>query len=167
MFSHMLKIFFVCCFACVIFSPLALGADGEQIKISSEALHDLQSQDTLESFKTRRDLKNERLRQQILQAQPMFRNGTTNLAKAVVDRKVMIARQQEFLSDELHKGVDKLYQKAVKEYEQKQFAASQRDFAEVERLIPNFRETRDYLEKLKAFIAVGKDTHVNGQGDKK
>lgn len=164
MSSHISKIFLACCVVCVCFSKPALGAGTPQVQAN---LQDLQSQDTFESFKTRRALKNTQLRQQIVQAQPIFSNVKTDLGKAVVERKVMIARQQEFLADELHKGVDKLYQKAVKEYDQKQFVASQRDFTEVERLIANFRETRDYLEKLKAFIAAGKDTLVNVQGDKK
>ncbi len=167
MFSHISKLFFVCFIACFSFSKLALAADLEQAKMSPQDPHDLQSQDTFESFKSRRALKNSQLRQQIAQTQPIFSNVKTDLGKAVVDRKVMIARQQEFLTNELHKGVDKLYQKAVKEYDQKKFAASQRDFAEVERLVANFRETRDYLEKLKAFIAARKDLQVNVQGDKK
>ncbi len=165
--SHISKIFLVCCVACFSFSKPALGAGTQQVQMSPQNPHDLQSQDTFESFKTRRALKNTQLRQQIVQTQPIFSNVKTDLGKAVVDRKVMIARQQEFLANELQKGVDKLYQKAVKEYDQKQFAASQRDFTEVERLVANFRETRDYLEKLKAFITAGKDALVNVQGDQK
>ncbi len=131
-------------FICPVFAKVS-----KQMQVSAQYFDDLQPQDTIESFKARYDLNTRHLHEQAYQHLPLSRNKQTDLAKAVVKRKVMIIRERQFLNAEFQKGIENLYQNAVVQYTQKQFSASQKGFEEIERLSADYKQTRNYLEKLK------------------
>lgn len=116
-----------------------------------EAAHyydDLTGEGSLNDVKTKWKLDIQRLREAILKSHESLQRDDSDLAKAVIDHKVKIAREREFLSGEFDAGVADLYQKAVGEYQQKQFMVSLSTFEEVESLSPDFKDTRKYLQKL-------------------
>lgn len=145
--------------------PVFAGDRGETVSLR-EYFVDLQPGDTSESFKARRDLNLKRLREQILKSQPLQKNRQTSLTKAVVDRKIMIIQERQFLDNELYQGVASLYQKAVLKFDQGRFSASQKDFETIETLWPDYKQTRDYLQRLKV-VTAGLSLKKNTQGDKK
>ncbi len=166
MLNYFLKILLVSFVSFLGLISPAFAKVSRQIQSSAEYFDDLQLQDTRESFKARRDLNIVHLHEQIFQKQPSLRNMQTDLAKAVVKRKVMIIQEREFLSTEFQKGIENLYQNAVVRYTQKNFSASQKDFEEIERLVGDYKQTRNYLEKLKGMTS-GLLPSQNIQGAKK
>lgn len=158
-----LNVFFVMGLGLV--GPVFAGPAVETVSLQQYFV-DLQPGDTSESFKARRDLNLKRLREQILQSQPLQKNRQTPLAKAVVDRKIMIIQEREFLDNELYRGVASLYQKAVLKFDQQRFSACQKDFETIETLWPDYKQTRVYLQKLKVMTA-SLSLKENAQGDKK
>ena len=148
MFNYCLKVLFVF-FVTVLGSICpAFAVVRQQMDASARYFDDLQEQDTLDGYKIKRDLRTQQIREQILKTRLRLGNNRSDLAKAVLERKVMIAREREFLVGEFEKGVASLYQKALEAYAHKQFLVSQKDFMEVEKLFPDYQETRLYLKKL-------------------
>ncbi len=148
MFNYCLKILLVSFITLLGFICPAFAVVRQKMDASAQYFDDLQEQDTLESYKIRRDLNKRRIREKIVETHLKLKHDRSDLAKAVLERKVMIVREREFLVSEFEKGVDTLYQKAVEAYVHKQFLVSQKDFTEVEKLFPSYRDTRQYLEKL-------------------
>ncbi len=126
----------------------AFAAVRQVMDTSAQYFDDIQPSDTLASLKARRDLNTQRLRQEILQNYPNLKNNETDFAKALIERKIRIARERVFLNRELQKGVEDLYRDAVEKYAQKKFSASQKDFVHIQGLCANYKETRNYLQKL-------------------
>jgi hypothetical protein len=148
MFNYCLKMLLVFFITLLGFICPAFAVVRQQMDASAQYFDDLQEQDTSESYKIRRDLNTQRIREKIAETHFKLKHDRSDLAKAVFERKVMIVREREFLLSEFEKGVDTLYQKAVEAYANKQFLVSQRNFTEVEKLFPSYRDTRQYLEKL-------------------
>ncbi len=140
----------------VVFALMLLGwvcpglADVKQgMDAAGRYFDDLQGPDTLESFKARRDLNARQVREAIFQTHRVLRDDPSDLAKAVVERKIKIVRENRFLETELGKGVEILYRKAMEQCLQKQLSACEKNLLEVEMFYPNYKETRDYLNRLK------------------
>ncbi|MCB9757469.1 MAG: hypothetical protein H6753_03485 [Candidatus Omnitrophica bacterium] len=148
MFNYCLKVLIVSFITFLGFICPAFAVVRQQMDASAQYFDDLQDQDTLESYKVKHDFNTQRIREKILQTRLKLKRDRSDLAKAVIERKVRIVREREFLVNEFEKGVDRLYQKAVEAFEHKQYLICQKDLAEVEKLLPNYLDTRQYLEKL-------------------
>ena len=98
--------------------------------------------------KEERDAETRRIFKEILAEHPEYKEDSTGLADAVLERKIELVREREFLQTEFDSGVDKLYEKALTKYQNKSFKESKKDFVEVEKLAPNYKSTRNYLKKL-------------------
>lgn len=103
----------------------------------------------LKDFKQGHDDQGQRIREQILKEQPVYRQDHDGLEDAIVERKVKIVRQREFLMTEFEKGVEAQYQTGVRLFNQKEYARSQDSFSGLEKMAPNYKDTRTYLKKLK------------------
>ncbi len=95
-----------------------------------------------------RDADTRRIFKEVLTEHPEYKEDHTGLADAVMERKIKIVREREFLQTEFDRGVEKLYQKALANYGNKALKASKDDFVEVEKLAPNYKSVRKYLKLL-------------------
>lgn len=165
MFNYCLKVLIVFFVTLLGFICPAFAVVRQQMDASAQYFDDLKEQDTMKSYKIKRDLNTQRIRETIIRTRLKLRSDQSDLAKAVIDRKVVIVREREFLVGEFEKGVDILYQKAVEFYVNKQFLVSQKDFLEVEKLFPDYRDTRYYLEKLSVSLGVVLENQKHGSAE--
>lgn len=114
--------------------------------------NDADEDQKLREFKEQYDADGHRLREQVFKEQPKYRGGPKDLAPAVVERKVKILRQREFLMSEFEKGVDAQYRTAVQLFDSKQYTRSMTAFLGIEKMSPDYKETRNYLKKLKGLV---------------
>lgn len=168
MLSQIIKILFVFVIGFLGAFSSAFAQSKARMDEAAQYYDDLTGEGSLKDIKSNWKLDTQRLREAILKSHQSLQRDDSDLAKAVVDHKVKIAREREFLSGEFDAGVSDLYQKAVTEYQHKQFIASLSTFEEVESLSPDFKDTRKYLQKLaktqlktKAKIASGQQIKMN------
>lgn len=132
--------------------PVAAAAK-KQTDAVAQYYDDLAGETDLQSLKKKRDAEAQRIRDEIFTIRPALKNDRDDMARKIVERKVRIVRERNFLNEEFEKGVDQVYRNGVAHFDQKDYAASRMDFEEIEKLSPGFKDTRDYLRKLEKFPA--------------
>lgn len=145
---------------CVVFSLTvlsgacpAVAAPKKQMDAAAKQYAELEGQTDFQALKKQRDAEAQRIREEIFAIRPALKSDRDEMAKKIVDRKVRIIRERNFLNSEFEKGVEQIYQNGVARFAQKDYAASRMDFQEIEKLSPGFKDTREYLKKLEKFPA--------------
>ena len=59
-----------------------------------------------------------------------------------------ISQQRAKIKKEMTDGIEPLYQDAVREYKAKNYAMAEEIFLEIDQLMPDYRQTKDYLSRL-------------------
>ncbi len=122
---------------------------------------ELKATDTRDTYITRHNNMTESIRREILRTRHDLEKDQSALAQEIIDRKIKIKRENEFLATEFGKGLELLYQKAVTQFKQKQWEESENNFKQIEELFPNYKKTRDYLKQLKSVQV--QDVKVSGE----
>lgn len=131
----------------------AAAAAKKPMDAAAQEYDEIARQTDLQVLKKQRDAEAQRIRDEIFTIRPALKSDRDEMAKKIVDRKIRIVRERNFLNSEFEKGVEQIYQNGVARFAQKDYAASRMDFQEIEKLSPGFKDTREYLKKLQRFPA--------------
>lgn len=102
----------------------------------------------ISALRQEREAEDRRIRQRIYEDNPVLKNDSSDLGRKVIERKEQIIRERDFIDQELAQEVGRLYNRAVKSYQYGAYGQSRRDFSEIEKLYPNYKDTLRYLKDL-------------------
>lgn len=131
------------------------------IEEAAKVYDDLAPDDSISTYKTKRDQDTARIREKILRENAYLKDANSDLAREILARKIKIEREREFLGKEMEKGTRDWYSRAVKKYNSQSPLNKEKEFAELEKYSPNYKDTRLYLDKIQATELAVKKVEFN------
>lgn len=131
------------------------------IEEAAKVYDDLAPDDSISTYKAKRDQDTARIREKILRENAYLKDANSDLAREILARKIKIEREREFLGKEMEKGTRDWYSRAVKKYNSQSPLNKEKEFAELEKYSPNYKDTRLYLDKIQATELAVKKVEFN------